>query len=82
MKKTYSVEEAFNEMRIDRWLRSKFGNIPQVLVINGILLEREYKRTHFPCTYIKGMCTVKPTWKVCSGGEPDDYCEMRINNRL
>ena len=54
----------------------------QFIVINGIIIEREYKRTHFPCTYIKGMCTVKPTWKVCSGGEPDDYCELRINNRL
>ena len=30
------------------------------LVINGIIIEREYKRTHFRCTYIKGMCTVKP----------------------
>ena len=53
-----------------------------LLVINGIIIDMKYKRTHFPCTYIKGMCTVKPTWKVCSGGEPDDYCELRINNRL
>ena len=52
------------------------------LVINGIIIEREYKRTHFPCTYIKGMCTVKPTWKKCGGGVPISYCEMKLNGRL
>lgn len=52
------------------------------LVINGIIIEREYKKTHFRCTYIKGMCTVKPTWKNCGGGVPMDYCEMKLNERL
>ena len=32
MKKTYIVEETFNDMRIDRWLRNKFGKIPQGLI--------------------------------------------------
>jgi len=32
MKKTYIVEETFNDMRIDRWLRYKFGKIPQGLI--------------------------------------------------
>ena len=32
MKKTYNVEETFNKMRIDRWLRSKFGKVPQGLI--------------------------------------------------
>ena len=32
MKKTYSVEANFNDMRIDRWIRNKFGEIPQSLI--------------------------------------------------
>tara|TARA_Y100000590_G_scaffold461053_1_gene621769 strand:- start:1321 stop:2232 length:912 start_codon:yes stop_codon:yes gene_type:complete len=32
MKKTYNVESTFNEMRIDRWLRNQFGQIPQGLI--------------------------------------------------
>jgi len=29
MKKTYNVEETFNNMRIDRWIRKNFGELPQ-----------------------------------------------------
>ena len=29
MKKYFSVDEAFNNMRVDRWIRKKFGNLPQ-----------------------------------------------------
>ena len=29
MKKTYHVDEAYNNMRIDRWVRNNIGNIPQ-----------------------------------------------------
>ena len=52
-----------------------------LLVINGIIIERKYKRTHFPCTYIKGMCTVKPTWKNCKhlGSIPINMCERKLN---
>jgi len=32
MKKTYCVEETLSDMRIDRWLRNKFGSIPQGLI--------------------------------------------------
>ena len=32
MKKTYCVEETLSDMRIDRWLRNKFGRIPQGLI--------------------------------------------------
>ncbi len=32
MKKNYIVEETFNEMRIDRWLRHRFGKIPQSFI--------------------------------------------------
>ena len=29
MKKTYNVDETFNNMRIDRWVRKTFGGLPQ-----------------------------------------------------
>ena len=29
MKKTYNVDEASNNMRLDRWIRSNIGNLPQ-----------------------------------------------------
>ena len=32
MKKSFSVETAFNDMRIDRWIRNNLGNIPQGLI--------------------------------------------------
>ena len=53
-----------------------------LLFVNEYKQKKEYRRTHFPCTYIKGMCTVKPTWKNCGGGIPLDYCELKLNNRL
>ena len=32
MKKTYKVDQGFHLMRIDRWIRNKFGNVPQGLI--------------------------------------------------
>ena len=32
MKKSYIVDSTCNEMRIDRWVRLKFGKIPQGLI--------------------------------------------------
>ena len=32
MKKSYIVDSTCNQMRLDRWLRLKIGNIPQGLV--------------------------------------------------
>ena len=32
MKKSYNVDQTFNNMRIDRWIRNKLGNIPQSLI--------------------------------------------------
>ena len=32
MKKSYIVDSTCNEMRIDRWIRLKFGKIPQGLI--------------------------------------------------
>ena len=35
----------------------------------------------FPCTYISGTCTVKPTYKNCLkfGSTTDDDCERKLN---
>ena len=55
----------------------------EVIVINSFIQKQKYEKTHFPCTYISGKtCTVKPTWKNCSGGLPYDYCEKKINGFL
>ena len=32
MKKTYTVDATFNDMRLDRWIRNILGNIPQGLI--------------------------------------------------
>ena len=32
MKKSFSVESGFNDMRVDRWIRNNLGNIPQGLI--------------------------------------------------
>ena len=32
MKKTFTVEYTFNEMRIDRWVRNNLGKVPQSLI--------------------------------------------------
>ena len=29
MKKSYNVEQTYNDMRIDRWIRNNLGNFPQ-----------------------------------------------------
>ena len=54
-----------------------------LLFVNDYIQKKEYRRTHFPCTYIEGkMCTIKPTWKKCGGGVPEDYCERKLNGYL
>ena len=32
MIKSYIVDSTYNDMRLDRWLRNKIGNIPQSLI--------------------------------------------------
>ena len=51
------------------------------LVINQKITDERYKRTHFNCTYIKGMCSKKPTYENCKsyGGIPVHLCEKRLN---
>ncbi len=53
------------------------------LVVNQKIQEKEYKRTHFKCTYIEGMCNKKPTWKNCQmyGEIPVHLCEKKLNRK-
>ena len=53
-----------------------------LFIVMNTLIQNKKKPKYFPCTYISGKCTVKPTSKNCSGGEPISYCEKRLNNRL
>ena len=54
-----------------------------ILAINAIKLQKAKPKT-FPCTYISGKCTVKPTYKNCQkvGAVPHDYCEAVLNGRI
>ena len=51
-----------------------------ILSINEIKIRKAKPKT-FPCTYISGKCTVKPTWKNCQnmGSIPVNECERRLN---
>ena len=47
---------------------------------NSYRLQKKYEKTHFPCMHVQGeMCTIKPTWKKCGGGVPENYCERKLN---
>jgi len=52
MKKSYSVDTTFNDMRIDRWIRNNLGNIPQGLIEKNLrngkikLNNRRIKSSH------------------------------------
>ena len=41
----------------------------------------KYQQRTFPCTYISGTCTVKPTYENCLqfGNIPIGVCETRLN---
>ena len=72
------------------FLKWTFGIIVFLLVgyiififANSYILQKKYEKTHFPCIYIVGkMCTIKPTWKKCGVGVPEDYCERKLNGYL
>ena len=38
MIKSYIVDRTYNNMRLDRWLRNKLGNIPQSLIEKSLRL--------------------------------------------
>ena len=51
------------------------------IVVNTMIQEKN-KPKNFPCTYISGTCTKKPTYENCKHiNDPNDVCERRINNR-
>ena len=56
------------------------------LVVNQQIQDKKYKRSHFKCTYIEGMCTKKPTYKNCkkisNGGLPEHVCEFKLNRDM
>ncbi len=66
-----------------------FGIIVLILFFYGIIIAineikiRKARPKTFPCTYISGKCTVKPTWKNCQnmGGVPENVCERRLNKK-
>ena len=72
---------------LTKWV---FGIFIFVLFFYGIIIAineikiRKKKSKEFPCTYISGKCTVKPTYKNCEkvGAVPYDYCEAAINGRF
>jgi len=32
MRKTFNVDQTYNDMRIDKWIRNNLGNLPQGLI--------------------------------------------------
>ena len=40
MRKSYNVEQTYNDMRIDRWIRNNLGNIPQSLIEKKLRSEK------------------------------------------
>ena len=54
-----------------------------IIAINEIKRQQNKPKT-FPCTYIQGTCTIKPTYKNCEkvGSVPYDYCEAVLNGRI
>ena len=56
----------------------------EIILINSYLETKKYEETHFPCTYISGTCTVKPTYENCEKLNliiPEDECERILNGR-
>ncbi len=55
------------------------------MIVNQQIQDRKYRKSHFKCTYIEGMCTKKPTYNNCKkfgGGIPDHVCEFKLNRDL
>ena len=54
------------------------------LIVNQQIQDRKLKKSQFPCTYIEGKCTKKPTYKNCKqfGSVPDHICEFKLNRDL
>ena len=70
-----------------KWLLALLGFLCITYVIflfvNTEIQKRKYEKSRFPCTYISGKCTIKPTYKNCLkfGHIPENVCEQRLNKR-
>jgi len=53
------------------------------IIIIKEMEKREIRRSSFPCTYISGMCTKKPTYDNCKffGSVPEHVCEDKLNRK-
>ena len=53
------------------------------IIIIKEMEKREIRRSSFPCTYISGMCTKKPSYKNCKffGSVPEHVCEDKLNRK-
>ena len=76
MKKSYNVDQAFNGMRIDRWIRNNLGKIPQSLI------EKTLRNGKIKLNKIK----VKSSKKVKTGDTIDlfnfNYSEIKDQKKI
>ena len=52
-----------------------------LFIVLNTMIQNKKKPRSFPCTYISGKCTIKPTYENCKhmGGIPIHICERRLN---
>ena len=52
-----------------------------LFIVLNTMIQNKKKLRSFPCTYISGKCTIKPTYKNCKhlGSIPIHVCEQRLN---
>ena len=53
----------------------------EIELIRMYVSKQQQQHKTFPCTYISGSCTIKPTYENCLklGHIPDNECERRLN---
>ncbi len=76
MKKSFSVDSAYNDMRIDRWIRNNIGKIPQGLI------EKNLRNAKIKVNNKK----IKSSYKVKTNDEIDfynfDYKEKIVQKKI
>ena len=76
MKKSFSVDSAYNDMRIDRWIRNNIGKIPQGLI------EKNLRNEKIKVNNKK----IKSSYKVKTNDEIDfynfDYKEKIVQKKI
>ena len=81
MKKSFNVQETFNNMRIDRWIRNNLGNIPQGLIEKNLRNGKVYRVWIWNRIYILRKCEdlrMKKERKLAVSGQfyPSDVKEL------